>query len=159
MARSSRPPPPPRHEAKRHKVADKDRLERALAGLVEHDEDRAFIARCIAREGPPHHQGASYALIALVRAVADRIAAQPRPKRGPRPSMRVSPHHAPDDDEREFALSLPQGAIERIEPDPARAKALVECLLDGPTHHVLANVAQVALLDAILDRLDEDDGR
>ena len=49
MARSSRPPPPPRHEAKRHKIADKDRLERALAGLVEHDEDRAFIADSAAR--------------------------------------------------------------------------------------------------------------
>ena len=73
--------------------------------------------------------------------------------------MRVPPHHAAHEDEREFAIALPAEVIARIEPDPKRASALAECLLDGPTHHALANVAMVALLDAILDRLDEDERR
>jgi hypothetical protein len=159
MSRPSRPPPPP-HRPRKHAVADPQRLERVLAGLVAHEDDVTFIARCIAREGPPHHQDASYALLALTRAVADRLGARVEPGDGPRPRMWVSPHHAaPDDDDQAFALALPRRAIARIEPDPRRAEALIESLLDGPTHHVLANVAQVALLDAILARLEEGGGR
>jgi hypothetical protein len=158
MSRSSRPPPADPAK-KKSKLVDRARVEHALRGLVADDDDRAFVARCIAREGPPHHQGASYAILALLRLVADRVGATPERKPGPRPSMRVPPHHAASEDEREFAIALPDGAIERIEPDPKRARALAECLLDGPTHHALANVAMVALLDAILDRIEQDERR
>jgi len=53
-------------------------------------------------------------------------------------------------------MSLPRVALARIERDPQRARALEERLLDGPTHHALANVAMVALLEAILTRLDNE---
>lgn len=155
MSRSSHPPPHGPKD-KKSKIADKHALATALEGLVTSEDDRKFIARCIAREGPPHHQAASYAIIALLRQVAERVDAKLRPSEGPRPSMKVPPHHARDDDEREFAVGLPRAAIERIERDPNRAQAIVESLLDGPTHHALANVAMVAILEAILARLDEE---
>jgi hypothetical protein len=155
-SRSSHPPPP-EHKPKKHKLADKHALARALAGIVVDQDDRDFIARCIAREGPPHHQGASFVIITLARQIAERMGASPSPHRGPRPSMKVPPHHARDDnDEREFAIALPVSAIARVERDPERARALIECLLDGPTHHALANVAMVALLESILAELDRE---
>lgn len=157
MARPSRPPPKPHAPDAKRRIADRKRIESALEGLVPDDEDREFIARCIAREGPPHHQAASYAIIAMMASLVERLDAKRAPQKGPRPAMKVSPHHEPDEDEHEFAIRLPRRAIERIEPDPKRADALVEALLDGPTHHALANVAMVALLDAAIARLEEDD--
>ncbi|MBL8677527.1 MAG: hypothetical protein JNK05_00060 [Myxococcales bacterium] len=154
MARSSRPPPPPKRPSK--KLVDREALESVLETLVEDPHEREFIARCIAREGPPHHQAASYALLRLLAEVSRRMGAVASPaSRGKRTRVHVAPHHArDDDDEREFSLALPEGALARIEPDPKRRAAFEDALLDGPTHHALANVAMVALIEAILVELD-----
>ncbi len=126
-----------------------------MTSMVPDAHDRAFVARCIAREGPPHHQGSSYVILQLLAAVAERVGATAVPGAGPRPAIRLPPHHKRDEDrDDEFPIALPVGAVARIEGDTRRCRMLEECLLDGPSHHALANVAMVGLLDAILAQLD-----
>jgi hypothetical protein len=50
---------------------------------------------------------------------------------------------------------MPTAALERLAPagSPEMA-ALIDCLVDGPPHHALANAAMVCLLGALLARLE-----
>ncbi|MCC6620900.1 MAG: hypothetical protein IT385_06580 [Deltaproteobacteria bacterium] len=134
-------------------------LDRALARFVPDAHDRAFVVRCIAEEGPVHHRGASYALIALLGLALDAaggpLEAAPDGPRA-RVPMRLPPHlQRREDGEHDFPLSLPLAPLERIAPAGSRElEALVDHLTDGPPHHALANAAMVSILGALLERLE-----
>jgi hypothetical protein len=137
---------------------DSKRLDRLLEPWVRDPEERAFVVRCIAGEGPVHHRAASYALLCLVGVVLERLGGAPPERAGetaPVP-LRLAPHMARhDDDDAAFPLRLPLAPLELLAPKGSRELAsLVDCLVDGPPHHALANAAMVCLLDAVLARLD-----
>lgn len=152
--------PPRHHPLPSSAIAALIRPER-LAALLEpwlpDAEDRAFVVRCIAAEGPVHHRGASYALLSLLGVLLE--AAGPR---APAPGgdvvpvpMRIPPHLAArGHDDHHYPLEMPTAPLERL---AARGSpeftAIVDCLLDGPPHHALANAAMVCLIDALLARL------
>lgn len=127
-----------------------------LEPWIEDEEDREFVARCIATEGPPHHRVATYALLRLL---SDAVAASGGAvavgdARGVPVRLRLPPHLERDDDDARYPIQLPRRAIERLAPAGSReAETLVDALTDGPPHHALANVAMVCLLDSLLERL------
>ncbi len=122
-----------------------------LASLVPDDGDRAFVVRCLVGEGPIHHRGANFVLLALLaRALAERGATRPAPS-GVRVPMRLPPHLADKVDNGAYPLRLPTGALRDLAGgDPARLDAMIDCLTDGPPQHALANVAMVALIESLL---------
>jgi hypothetical protein len=136
------------------------RLDSLLEPWVGDPEERAFVVRCIAGEGPVHHRAASYALLRLLGVVLDRLGGAPPERAGetaPVP-LRLAPHIARhDDDDTHFPLRLPLAPLELLAPKGSRElAAIVDCLVDGPPHHALANTAMVCLLDAVLARLPEE---
>jgi hypothetical protein len=115
-------------------------------------EERAFVVRCIAGEGPIHHRGASYTLVCLLGLLLEALGAEargaPAGKSVPVP-IRLPPHLARGDDH-DYPLSMPLAPLTRLAPEGSpELAALVDCLTDGPPHHALANAAMVCLLDAL----------
>jgi len=156
---------PPHHHPPEHVPASAiaasihpERLSDLLKPWIPDDEERAFVIRCIALEGPIHHRGASYVLLSLLGALLERLGPIDEAPTGdsiPVP-LRLPPHLAAHGDDGHYPLSLPLGALERLAPRGSpELNALLDCLLDGPPHHALANAAMVCLLDALLTRLDE----
>lgn len=122
--------------------------------------DREFVARCVVDEGPPHHRGASLALLALLQRALATVPA--REKGGPPGPAAVVPLRLPPHvretlapDEREYPITMPTDALERAFPDPVARSFVIESLTDGPPHHALANVIMVAMLDELLRRLGD----
>ncbi len=138
-----------------------DALAPHLAPLAQDPEDRAFLARCIAAEGPAHHRVASVALLKLLALALEAAggAREPAPEGGFAVQFRLPPHldrHA--DEDAQYPVRLSRRALERLAPPGSpELAALADALTDGPAHHALANVAMVNLLDALLDRLARPD--
>lgn len=166
-----RPPPHHHHPPHHHDLAppkvirsllSPERIERLLAAFVPNPADRAFVSRCILDQGPVHHRGANFALLALVTALLERTGGLPKePIHGetvPVP-LRIPPHLAPTNDEdSEYPLRLPIAPLEAIAPKNSPGlHALVDCLVDGPPHHALANAALVCALGTLLDRFPQKD--
>lgn len=130
---------------------DPTRLDRLLAPLLTEPADRRFVARCLVDEGPLHHRGANYVLLALLgRLVAER-GASPSADDSTAVPMRLPPHLAETLERSDYPLRLPLGALRELAGGDEQAlAAMVDCLSDGPPQHALANVAMVALLDALL---------
>lgn len=134
-----------------------DELADALAPFVSDEEDRAFVARCIATEGPSHHRIASSALLRLLAEALRAAGGAPGTGRDDDlpVAFRLPPHldrHA--DEDAHYPLRLSRRAIERLAPAGSReAETIADSLADGPAHHALANVAMVNLLDALIERL------
>lgn len=136
---------------------DEAALDAVLSPLVPQAGDRAFVLRCLVGEGPIHHRGANYVLLQLLAqalracgrvptAPAGDVAAMP---------MRLPPHLGPAEAATDYPLPLPLQALRRLAGgDEQRLAAMVDCLTDGPPQHALANVAMVALLEALLDPVD-----
>lgn len=132
-------------------------LDAALAPLLPQAGDRAFVLRCLVGEGPIHHRGANYVLLQLLLqalkargqtpvAPAGDVAAVP---------MRLPPHLRPAEEATDYPLPLPLSALRRLASgDEQRLAAMVDCLTDGPPQHALANVAMVALLQALIGPAD-----
>ncbi|MEO7327121.1 MAG: hypothetical protein ABI193_00990 [Minicystis sp.] len=139
-----------------------ERLEAALQPWVPDAEDRAFVVRCILGEGPMHHRGASFAILgvlAILVEAAGPAAASATGDTIPVP-LRVPPHLARrEGDDHVYPLALPTAPLERLaaKGTPELA-ALVDCLLDGPPHHALANAATMCLLEALLAKLGRKGG-
>lgn len=130
-----------------------------LAPWVPDAEDRAFVVRCMLDEGPAHHRGANYVLLALLGRLVEAIGATgPKAGRSPARSvpMRLPPHLAPaDDEDGDYPLPLPTAGLAKLAPEGSVAfEAMVDCLTDGPPQHALANAAMVCLVTAALERLD-----
>lgn len=69
--------------------------------------------------------------------------------------MRLPPHVAEEIDPRDghYPLAMPTGALQDLGLSPGEVDALVDCLLDGPPHHALANAVMVAMLTEALQRV------
>jgi len=139
-------------------------IERVLAPWLPNPQDRAFVVRCITDEGPVHHRGASFVLLRLL---GDALAAAGGLPEGatdgagegegthaPVP-LRLPPHlaeHSKGDPN--YPLKMPLRPLLGLAgDDSASARAMAECLADGPPHHALANAAMLCLVDALLRRL------
>jgi hypothetical protein len=152
------PNPPPRRRVPSSTIAsfiDPERLSKLLAPWVPDAEDRSFVLRCMLEEGPAHHRGANWIVLALLGMLLER-AGNPKPPADqptlPVP-MRLPPHlardHAADG---EFPLRIPTRVLERLgKQGTPQFEAMVDCLTDGPPQHALANAATVCLLSVLLD--------
>lgn len=135
-------------------------MESLLEPWVADPADRAFVARCLLDEGPPHHRGANAALLALLQRALSHTKPVARSVTSgamiPVP-LRVPPHvrESLDIDERVYPVAMPSAALERAFPDPRVRRHLVESLTDGPPHHALANVLMVAMITELLARLGD----
>ncbi|AUX44871.1 hypothetical protein SOCE26_063410 [Sorangium cellulosum] len=133
------------------------RLDALLAPWMPDAEERAFVVRCIAGEGPVHHRGASYALVCLLGLLLEELGPDEGGARAgeslPVP-IRLPPHLARGDDH-DYPLTIPLAPLTRLAPKGSpELAALVDCLTDGPPHHALANAAMICLLDALFARAE-----
>lgn len=140
---------------------DPVQLDALLQPLVADAADRSFVARCLVGEGPIHHRGANYVLIALLAKLlppsaptaGPAVPAVPEstpPTDVPVP-MRLPPHLADAVEDGHFPLRLPTRALlDLAGGDPGRLDAMIDCLTDGPPQHVLANVVLVTLIEQLL---------
>lgn len=132
---------------------DRARIDVLLAPWVPDAQDRAFVVRCLLDEGPAHHRGANYVILALLGELLARLPGPP--PRADTPAtpvpMRLPPHMKAE--EGEFPLGICERPVELLAPKGSRAfEAMVDCLGDGPPQHALANAATVAILEALLER-------
>jgi len=141
---------------------DQDRLSELLSPWVPDAQEREFVVRCIAKEGPVHHRRASYALLHLLGEVLERLGGAPDvdTTHGVSVPLRLPPHARSHMDavsrESTYPLRMPTDVLERVAASGTPGhEATVAALLDGPPHHALANAGMVCLLEAILRRLDD----
>lgn len=127
------------------------RLEALLAPWVPDAHDREFVVRCMLDEGPAHHRGANWVLLALLGQLLERLPPGSPPLAGGEPvPVRVAGQRSSE----AYPLRLPTRALQRLaRPGTPDLDAMIDCLTDGPAQHALANAAMVALLEAALDRL------
>ncbi len=124
-----------------------------LTPLVPDANDRAFVLRCLVGEGPIHHRGANYILLAMLgRALEGRGGVRPVPD-GACVPMRLPPHLANAQGEGVYPIALPTTALRQLAGgDEQKLDAMVDCLTDGPPQHALANVVMVALIESLLSQ-------
>jgi hypothetical protein len=159
MPPRSRPPRHPRPGARATKLGfiDRDAISALLAPFVPDTGERAFVVRCLVDEGPAHHRGANYVLLRLL----GRLLHAPATRSGDvcAVPMQLPPHLADElDDEAEqtYPLDLPLAPLDLLAPRGSQEQeAMVAALIDGPPQHALANVAMVAILDALLRQTQE----
>jgi hypothetical protein len=152
-------PRPSRHPKKHARVlsfVDREAIGDLLTRLVPDEDDREFVVRCLLDEGPAHHRGANFVLLRLLGLL---LGAAPEPSGDSRAApMHLPPHLAGDDEgseEQTYPLRLPLSPLDRLaERGSAEQEAMIEALVDGPPQHALANVAIVALVDALLRARD-----
>lgn len=140
---------------------DRARIEQLLTPWLPDAESRAFVVRLILGEGPAHHRGANFVLLALLGRVLEALPAPPAQPTSPSSSsehldvpLRLPPHLAREAGPRHYPLRLPTAPLQTLSGGDARAfEAMVDCVTDGPAHHALANVAMVTLLSEVLARL------
>jgi len=145
-------------------ASNRQRIGSLVAAYVHDPAACEFIVRCLLDEGPIHHRGDNFVLIALLGEVLDRLppVAGGDPGAGdsfPVP-MRIPPAHHTGAEPKAYPLAIPQAPLALVDGgDPARRSYLAECLADGPPHHALANAMMVNLLHVILQRLPARVGR
>jgi hypothetical protein len=149
--------PPPRHATDHplDSAIDHARIDRVLSAIVTDPDDRAFLRRCMLDEGPAHHRGDNYVLLALLGEVLARLPAGTTADTPQQPlTMRLPPVHQSAAAPKTYPIGFPTDAVELVAGgDPARRDVLLACLGDGPAHHAVANAAMVGLLHQILHRL------
>lgn len=161
------PPHGPKHHPSHHRhhhhardrslsrFVDRGRIDRLLTPWVADDDDRAFALRCLLDEGPAHHRGVNYILLALLGELSSPSGGAPG-ETAPIP-LRLPPHlrdeREHDDDNDAYPLPLPLAPLRRLANDDDKAvEAMVECLTDGPPQHSLANAAMLLLIEGMLRR-------
>ena len=159
--RRGAPHAPPAGASRRHRPGssvtgfiDRDRIDAVLARVVADPDDRGFLVRCMLDEGPAHHRGANYALLALLGQLLDELGVPAGARPGGRAvavPMRLPPHLEDEVEEADWPLALPVARLETLAGSPPRAEAMIDCLSDGPPQHAVANVVMVALLDLALE--------
>lgn len=153
----SPPEKKPRHvpASRALRFADRAALDALLAPLVPAEEERRFVLRCIADEGPLHHRGANDLLLRLLGRALALVPGDDAPPEGVEVPMRLPPHLEDEVEEGVYPVRLPTRALSTlVGGDPASLEAAVDCLTDGPPQHALANVVMVALLERLLARLE-----
>lgn len=154
-------PPLPEPHLHAHPVVaaiDRQRITNLVADCIPDPAACAFVVRCLLDEGPVHHRGDNYVLLALLGEVLGRLpvtATVPAAEAGACPvPMRIPPAHQPGCDPKVYPLAIPLAPLALVDGgSPSHRAALAECLADGPPHHALANAMMVHLLHAILQRL------
>jgi hypothetical protein len=152
-------PRPSRHPHPGARIAklgflDRDAIAALLAPFVADAREREFVLRCLIDEGPAHHRGANYVLLRLL----GKLLEGPVTKSEDTCSvpMQLPPHLADeveDGADQSYPLDLPLAPLDLLAPRGSREQdAMVAALIDGPPQHALANVAMVALIDALLRR-------
>lgn len=122
-----------------------------LAPLVPDAGDRAFVLRCLIGEGPIHHRGANYVLLALLAQAAQTHGGVRPVQEGAPVPMRLPPHLADAHEEGSYPVTLPVNALRTLAGgDTAQLDAMIDCLTDGPPQHALANVVMVALIESLM---------
>ncbi len=145
------PPAPPPAPSRRLPASralgfvDPQRLEGVLSALLPDPQERAFVLRTILEEGPIHHRGANWVLLALL---VERLGpVKTLENEGAEVPLRLPPHLAGRVEEGAYPLRLPLAPLEQLAGgDPEQVAAMVDCLTDGPPHHALANALMVRLL-------------
>lgn len=128
-----------------------ERIAAALEPWIPDRADRDFVVRVILEEGPAHHRGSSYVLLSLLAELVRIHAAAPTPGAATEPVRMHLPPHVAAQVDGTYPLALQLDPLRVLAPeDPDAQRAMVECLVDGPAHHALANAACVALLGALL---------
>lgn len=134
------------------------RIDALLARFVSDAAERAFVNRCIVGTGPAHHRGANYVLLALLALLLERhdpdraLCEQGDTVAVP---IRLPTSQTTEAKERMYPLRMATAPLKRLAAgDPHRLAAMIDCLLDGPPQHALANAAMVNLLGVLLDRLE-----
>jgi hypothetical protein len=133
---------------------DRRRIEALLSPWVPDPAAREFVVRCMLGEGPAHHRGANYVLLALLGLLLEKggpVERAPGAPAAPVP-MRVPPSHGEALDELAYPLALALRPLEQLSRGGRDVEAMVDCLTDGPPQHALANAAMVAMIDALLER-------
>ena len=132
---------------------DRARIDRLLTPFVPEAADRAFVVRCLLDEGPAHHRGANFILLALLEELLGGAVDPPAGNSGVAVPMRLPPHLQKAGDDGTFPLRFPSAPIERLAAAGSPSyQAMIDCLTDGPPQHSLANAAMVCLLDVLLER-------
>lgn len=133
---------------------DEARMYRVLADLVPDVADRRFVYRCLVGEGPIHHRGANYILVALLAQALDALGvplADASRSTGIAVPMRLPPYLAETVEEGAYPITLPTQALSQLAAGQAeQVAAMVDCLTDGPPQHALANVIMVTLIERLL---------
>lgn len=157
-----KPPGPPHHRAvpssEISRFIDEERVQTLLQPWLPDAQDRAFVTRCILKEGPAHHRGANDVLLRLLGAVLDRLPVA-APLTVDREQfavpMRLPPHLQQTQPGPDYPLGLPMAPLQQLAGgDAHKVDAMADCLTDGPPQHALANAAMVTLLFEILARLE-----
>lgn len=129
-------------------------IEPILIPLLPDEGERALVLRALLDVGPVHHRGANYVLLRLLGRVLERTGRVPAPPvdRDAVPiPLRLPPPMASGHDDVQFPLRLPARVLEQIAPRGSRElAAMVDCLIDGPPQHSLANAAILCLIEALL---------
>ena len=153
------PPQPLREPARRAGIPasqvlgfiDSERLDSCLRPLVTDSADRAFVRRCLTGEGPLHHRGSNYILIALLGELLKQRPQHTASSESVPVPMRLPPHLADTLEPGSYPLQLPTAALRRLAGgDAKQLEAMIDCLTDGPPQHALANVALVALIEGLM---------
>ena len=152
-------PPENRHQVPLSAIAaliEPARIEALLAHFVSDAAERAFVTRCILDIGPAHHRGTNYVLLGLLAQLLERASPSDLCEQGETVAvpMRLPTPQMMADERRTYPLRMSIAPLKLLaEGDPHRLAAMIDCLLDGPPQHALANAAMVNLLGVLLERL------
>lgn len=139
-------------------------IEELLKYFVPREADRKYLARCLLDSGPSHHRGANFVLLALLAKVLEKLPTQEsrnapvceQTSAVPVP-IRLPPHLAESSEERYYPLCLSPGVLHLLDgANEQSVAAMVDCLVDGPPQHALANALMVNVLERILASFPSD---
>lgn len=133
------------------------RVEALLVPFISDAAERAFVTRCILDIGPAHHRGTNYVLLGLLAQLVERASPSDLCEQGETVAvpMRLPTPQMMADERRTYPLRMSIAPLKLLaEGDPHRLAAMIDCLLDGPPQHALANAAMVNLLGVLLERLE-----
>jgi hypothetical protein len=141
------------HHKHSHRVSfiKPERIEELLRPLIPDQQDRDFILRCLLQEGPEHHRGANYVLLAFLGELS--AGRQTAETDGISVPMRLPPHLQSEGSSQNYPIKIPSRILERLATRGSRElKDMIDCLTDGPPQHSLANVVMLCLLDSLLEK-------
>lgn len=136
-------------------------IEQLLRHFVPIEADRKYLARCLLESGPSHHRGANFVLLSLLAKVLERLplseSLQPaiceQANAVPVP-MRLPPHLAETSPERFYPLCLSPRSLKVLaDGNEQSVAAMIDCVVDGPPQHALANALMINVLERILSAL------
>lgn len=138
-------------------LIEPERIQSLLARWISDADECAFVTRCVVDLGPAHHRAANYVLLRLLARLLEQL-----PCRGERHDGAETvavpirlPTPGIGKEEKVYPLRMSLTPLKRLaEGNPQRLAAMIDCLLDGPPQHALANAAMVNALGTLLEQLE-----